>query len=155
MTEHRLLNGKVPDGTFLTEDKIVRGYWESKDLKDDLEGEIRKKFAIGYPPDNIIFEDSRRAVLYQGRDNRTEYDLTKRDELAALLTQFKNYERPQYENFKRALNEFALELPNLANGIKTLIETEREKNPAFIAGVPGISRTVRERPQSPNFSGND
>ena len=68
--EHRLANGKIPDGTFLDEFKIAHGYWEAKDTKDDLQTEIEKKFKIGYPPDNIIFEDTRRAVLFQGRSNR-------------------------------------------------------------------------------------
>src|SRR5579863_1456910 len=45
-----------PDAT-LARNAIPRGYWEAKDLDDDLETEIRKKIAAGYPTDNIIFED--------------------------------------------------------------------------------------------------
>ena len=131
--EHHLANGKIPDGTFLDEFKIAHGYWEAKDTKDDLQTEIDKKFKIGYPPDNIIFEDTRRAVLFQGRTNRYDYDLTKPDELRALLRQFSTYQKPHFENFKRAVNEFAAELPKLALGIKTRIESERDKNPAFTA----------------------
>ena len=129
--EHHLPNGKIPDGTFLDEFKIAHGYWEAKDTRDDLQTEIEKKFKIGYPPDNILFEDTRRAVLFQGRNNRYDYDLTKPDELRALLRQFGAYQKPHFENFKRAVDEFALELPQLANGIKTRIESERGQNPAF------------------------
>ena len=129
--EHHLANGKIPDGTFLDEFKIAHGYWEAKDTKDDLQTEIDKKFKIGYPADNIIFEDTRRAVLFQGGSNRYDYDLTRPDELRALLRQFTAYEKPHFENFKRAVNEFAAELPKLAQGIKARIETERDSNPAF------------------------
>ena len=131
--EHHLPNGKIPDGTFLDAFKIAHGYWEAKDTKDDIEIEIEKKFAIGYPADNIIFEDTRRAVLFQGRHNRFEYDLTQRDELLALLRQFTSYQKPHFENFKRAVDEFAMELPKLAKGTQAIIERERESNPAFIA----------------------
>ena len=30
------------------------GYWESKDESDNLDEEIRKKFAKGYPKENIL-----------------------------------------------------------------------------------------------------
>lgn len=55
-----------PDGVL--KDALIQnwGYWESKDEADDLDIEIGKKFAKGYPQDNILFEDSRRAVLIQG-----------------------------------------------------------------------------------------
>jgi hypothetical protein len=45
--------------------KIPRGYWEAKDTNDDLDTEIKAKIARGYPLTNIIFEDTRWAVLYQ------------------------------------------------------------------------------------------
>ena len=61
--EQRLPNGAIPDGTF-RDLFLPHGYWEAKDTKDDLEAEIRKKIARGYPTGNIIFEDTRRAVLY-------------------------------------------------------------------------------------------
>ena len=43
-----------------------RGYWEAKDTDDDLDAEISKKIAKGYPLNNTIFEDTRQAVLFQG-----------------------------------------------------------------------------------------
>jgi hypothetical protein len=52
-----------PDAT-LYKSAVPRGYYEAKDTKDDLDSEIRKKIAKGYPLKNIIFEDSRQAVLY-------------------------------------------------------------------------------------------
>jgi site-specific DNA-methyltransferase (adenine-specific) len=55
----------IPDGTLQDEYHLPRGFWEAKDQDDDLDDEIRKKTKAGYPLTNIIFEDTRRAVLYQ------------------------------------------------------------------------------------------
>jgi hypothetical protein len=44
---------------------LVRGYWEAKDTADKLDTEIEKKRKAGYPLNNIIFEDTATAVLYQ------------------------------------------------------------------------------------------
>ncbi len=56
------------DGALLHELRVPFGYWEAKDSKDDLDAEIEFKFKRGYPQDNIIFEDSTRAVLIQHRE---------------------------------------------------------------------------------------
>ena len=54
-----------PDGTVKDSLRMARGYWEAKDSHDDLDAEIQAKLNRGYPRDNIIFEDSQTAVLYQ------------------------------------------------------------------------------------------
>jgi len=41
---------------------IARAYWEAKDSDDDLDREIKKKIADGYPTDNIIFQAPTRAI---------------------------------------------------------------------------------------------
>jgi len=48
--------GKIvtPDGTLKDSLRLDWGYWESKDETDDLDEEIEKKFAKGYPKDNIF-----------------------------------------------------------------------------------------------------
>ncbi|MGV2437832.1 MAG UNVERIFIED_CONTAM: hypothetical protein LVT10_25565 [Anaerolineae bacterium] len=53
------------DGRVRDDSNLTHGYWEAKDTQDDLEAEIRKKRDAGYDFKNIIFEDSRTAVLYQ------------------------------------------------------------------------------------------
>lgn len=53
------------DGEVKDQFNIRRGIWEAKDTKDDLEVEISRKIAAGYPTTNIIFENSQRAVLFQ------------------------------------------------------------------------------------------
>lgn len=55
-----------PDGTLRDAQWLFpRGYWEAKDTDDDLDAEVRKKTARGYPLVNTIFEDTRTAVLFQ------------------------------------------------------------------------------------------
>ena len=55
------------DGALLYGLRLPFGYWEAKDEKDDLDAEIELKFRRGYPQDNIVFEDSREAVLIQNK----------------------------------------------------------------------------------------
>ncbi len=131
VAEEPLPNGKRPDATFFDDYRIRRGYWEAKDTHDDLETEIAKKFGIGYPADNILFEDTRRAVLYQGRNNRFEFDLTRPNDLRDCMRQFVNYAAPDIQEFYKAVDEFALRLPELARGLKDRIDTEHTQNAAF------------------------
>jgi hypothetical protein len=44
-----------PDGTLRDATTLPRGYWEAKDTRDDLDKEIEKKLAKGYPASNIIY----------------------------------------------------------------------------------------------------
>ena len=64
-----------------------------------------KKFSVGYPADNILFEDTRRAVLYQGRNNRLEFDLTPPNDLRDCIRQFVNYSAPDIQAFYKAVGE--------------------------------------------------
>ena len=96
--EQTLANGKRPDGTLRDSFNLPRGYWEAKDTKDDLHVEIRKKIAIGYPITNTIFEDTRRAILYQNSKLALEIDLTQPKELTdCCLTLFSLY-RARYRH---------------------------------------------------------
>jgi hypothetical protein len=85
--QEKKVGGKTirPDGTFKDEMNLVRGYWEAKDTADKLDAEIEKKRKAGYPLNNIIFEDTRQAVLYQNGTERNRFDLTKPQELVDLL----------------------------------------------------------------------
>src|SRR5438093_113825 len=52
------------DGALVDAFKLTHGFWEAKDTKDDLPNEIKKKFAVGYPKNNILFQAPNRAILY-------------------------------------------------------------------------------------------
>ncbi len=132
MEEQRLANGSKPDGTLIDRNTLHRGFWEAKDAKDDLETEIKKKIARGYPLTNTIFEDTRRAVLYQQGRRVDSFDLTQPRWLADLLEQFFSYTEPAIEQFEQAVEEFKGRIPDLARGLLALITQERAgKNKDF------------------------
>ena len=85
---------------------MARGYWEAKDTHDDLDTEIQRKFNRGYPRDNILFEDSETAVLFQNREEAMRVDMTNAAELNRIILRFLNYELPQIEEFRAAQEQF-------------------------------------------------
>ncbi|MGO8731539.1 MAG: hypothetical protein ACLQVM_01965 [Terriglobia bacterium] len=58
-----------PDGTLRDRNSLPRGYWEAKDTQDDLDTEIKRKIAHGYPLSDIIFEDTQTGVPHGVRPN--------------------------------------------------------------------------------------
>lgn len=120
-----------PDGTLEDEYHMPRGYWEAKDTDDELDGEIRKKRTAGYPLTNIIFEDTRQAVLYQNGTPDDLYDLTSPGRVADLLNQFYRFAEPDIEGFEQAVEEFKDRVPDLAKGLLQKIGESHAKNPFF------------------------
>jgi len=129
--EQALANRKRPDGTLLDSFKIPRGYWEAKDTADDLDAEIQAKIRLD-PLTNIIFEDTRRAVLYQSGRPAFEADLTQRTQLVALLNAFFGYTGEQIAEFHAAVREFQQRIPELAQGLLARIDEERGQNKRFV-----------------------
>ena len=64
-----------PDGTIRDSLRMTRGLWEAKDTHDDLDREIQNKLSQGYSGDNILFEDSRTAVLVQDNHEALRTDM--------------------------------------------------------------------------------
>ena len=56
------------DGALLDNYGLNHGLWEAKDSDDGLDKEIKHKFSIGYPKQNILFWQPDRAVLYQNSE---------------------------------------------------------------------------------------
>jgi len=110
---------------------LVRGHWEAKDSKDDLDDEIAKKIARGYPTNNIIFEDTKNAVLLQNGQETQRIDLQNPDQVASLLTTFFDYVEPQIENFEKAVSEFQQRVPDLAKALKAIIDRAHAENKKF------------------------
>ena len=100
--------GKIitPDGTIKDSIRNDWGYWESKDESDDINEEIRNKFSKGYPSDNILFEDSNTAVLWQHNEEVKRVDMKDAEALHAILTKFLQYERPEVHDFREAIEKF-------------------------------------------------
>ncbi len=121
-----------PDGTFVDDYKLPRGYWEAKDTRDDLQTEIQAKIARGYPLKNIIFEDTRRGVLYQDGRRVLDVDLTQRPALTGLLDTFFGYSESQVEEFHAAVGVFQGQIPELAEAMEKLVAEERGRNARFV-----------------------
>ncbi len=122
-----------PDGTLRDDFNLYRGYWEAKDSADDLDKEIGKKIKSGYPLSNTIFEDTRRAVLFQNRKETFRADLTDAQQLADLLNLFFGHTEPEHENFETAVAEFKDRVPDLARGLADKIKAAHQDNARFQA----------------------
>src|ERR1700736_3057799 len=140
--EQTLTNGKRPDGTLRDSFNLPRGYWEAKDTRDDLTTEIRKKISAGYPISNTIFEDTRRAVLYQNSRPVLEADLTQPRDLTSVLDQFFHYAAPDIASFERAVEDFKESIPDLAHGLLQRIKEEYTRNQSFASPSPLFSTCV-------------
>ncbi len=127
-----------PDGTVKDALRLSWGYWEAKDTSDDLDEEIQKKFAKGYPQDNILFEDSVTAVLIQAGTEAGRVLLADDAATDRLLTQFLNYERPEVRSFRRAIEQFRHDLPGVVDSLRTAIEKAEKTNAAFKTKLGGF-----------------
>ena len=139
------------DGALVDTFKLPHGYWEAKDTGDDLEKEIKKKFAAGYPKDNILFQAPDRIIIWQDARQVFDGDITQPDRLIEALSTFFAYQPPAYEQFGQAVEEFKLRVPELAEGLLKLIEKERTSNQRFIQAFEGFSNLCRQT-INPNIS---
>src|SRR5947208_5434958 len=73
--EQTIEGGIRPDGVLRDSFDLKRGVWEAKGPQSDLDKEITKKIASGYPLVNTIFENTMRAILYQNITSDSESDL--------------------------------------------------------------------------------
>lgn len=107
------------------------GFWEAKDSKDDLDKEIRSKLASGYPDDNIIYEDTRTAVLRQDGREVLRADMSDDAELSALLDAFYAYEQPELTEFKAASAKFRADLPQVLDALTDAIGEAEARSSDF------------------------
>ena len=84
----------VVDGALIDDFRLPHGYWEAKDIHDDLPTEVQRKFEAGYPTDNILFQTPQRAILYQDDRRVIDADLTDPKQLIETLQTFFAH-RPQ------------------------------------------------------------
>lgn len=119
------------DGAILHSLRVPLGYWESKDEDDDLDAEIAKKFRAGYPQDNILFEDSRQAVLIQNRQEVMRCAVEDGEALGRLLDLFFGWERPEIAEFRKAIRQFQTDLPLVLHSLRDMIETAAQDNARF------------------------
>lgn len=122
----------TPDGTLKDSLRQDWGYWESKDEADKIDDEIKKKFDKGYPKENILFEDSNTAVLFQNGVETMRVQVSNAEGLDKLLIAFINFERPEVKNFRKAIELFKLDVPKVTDTLRDLLDIQEKKNPKFV-----------------------
>ena len=133
-----------PDGTLKDALRLTHGYWEAKDEYDDLDQEIEKKRAKGYPTDNILFEDSQRAVLIQNDRETLRADMRDEAALDRLIIAFVSYERPEIGNFRRAIERFKDDLPAVIESLRAMIEAQQKANKPFAGALKTFLKLCRD-----------
>ena len=140
------------DGALLDEWKQRHGFWEAKDMRDQLDREIRRKIEQGYPTTNTIFQMHARAVLFQrGVRQGLNEDITSPKNLVDLLTNFFAYREPEHEEWDAAVAEFGKRIPELATRAKEIIDGERKDNRDFREAFESFYSVCRKA-INPNLS---
>ena len=141
----KLKNGKTvtPDGTLKDVLRLDHGYWESKDEADDINVEIQKKFAKGYPNDNILFEDSSTAVLYQYGVEVARTPLEDEIALDKLLNKFISYERQEVTDFRKAIEQFKEDIPKVTEALREIISSQ-DSNDEYIKATAAFHELCKQ-----------
>src|SRR5438132_5769755 len=142
--EQTIEGGIRPDGVLRDSFDLKRGFWEAKGPQSDLDKEITKKIASGYPLTNTIFENTKRAILFQNKKRAYEYNLHNPREVGDLLAQFFTYTEPDIASFEVAIQEFKERVPELARALLTIIEREYKLNKKFIAAFDAFAELCRQ-----------
>jgi predicted helicase len=132
------------DGALVDSYHLPRAYWEAKDSKDDLKKEVQKKFAVGYPKDNIIFQQPDRAILYQDGKLVMDVDITKDQELVDVVRQFFEYRAPAIAQWEKAAEEFGDRVKDHATALLELIRTQEKTNKKFIDAFAAFMQLCRQ-----------
>src|SRR5437879_1048542 len=141
--EQTLDGGIRPDGVMRDDFKLRRGYWEAKGPNGNLDKEIEDKKKKNYPLTNTIFENTKRAILYQNKKKYGEYDLQKPNDVGDLLKTFFAYTEPDIANFEVAVQEFKERIPELAQALLDIIEQQHKLNRKFIAAFDTFANLCR------------
>ena len=139
------------DGALVDSYKLPHGFWEAKDIHDDLGKAIQSKFDDGYPRDNILFQTPERAMLWQNDRLILDSDLTQPYFLIEALKVFFEYRPPDYVEWEQAVEEFKNIVPELASGLVELIRKERQSNTNFIRAFTDFTDKCRQA-INPNLS---
>ena len=148
-------NKKVrPDGTLKDSLRQDWGYWESKDESDNIDDEIEKKFEKGYPKENILFEDSQTAVLIQNGYEVLRVEMKDVEALHRIITAFINFERPEVQHFRKAIELFKEDIPKVTETLRGIIIAQEKTNPQFIKSSEAFLRLCHDS-INPNITNDD
>ena len=144
-------NRIVLDGVILDAYRIPFAYWEAKDMDDDLHRAVQEKRDVGYPFDNILFQNPQRGILYQNGEQVFDVDITDPTRLIAALRHLFAAPPAALENWHTAVAEFKEMVPALGRKATELIEQQHEANPQFVAAFTDFYQQCRAA-INPNLS---
>ena len=121
----------VVDGALIDSFQLSHGYWEAKDIHDNLPIQVQRKFDAGYPRDNILFQTPKRAILWQNDQHVLDADLTDSTQLIETLQTFFSHRPQAYVEWETAVTQFKDKVPALGKGLAELIEKERGTSRQF------------------------
>ena len=121
----------VDDGALIDKFKLPQGYWEAKDIHDDLPKEALRKFEAGYPQTNILFQTPKRAILWQNEQRVLDKDLNDPKQLIETLQTFFSYRPQEYAEWQEAVAQFKDKVPEIGREVAQLIQRERKNNILF------------------------
>jgi len=134
------------DGAILDGFELRLGVWEAKDRQDDLHKEISRKFAEGYPKDNILFQAPDRLVLWQ--NGREVFDARMDEQTPEALIDglqlFFGYQPPAYDQWQAAIAGFKERVQELATALLKIIAEEQRRNPKFMAAFTAFLQVCRD-----------
>jgi len=120
-----------PDGVLRNSFGLDNGLWESKDEKDNLNDEIEAKRNKGYPFINILFEDSKEAVLFQRGNEVMRANVRDAEELHTILNQFISFKSDTVHKFETALENFKADIPIIVETLRNQIDITGNANNKF------------------------
>ena len=141
----------VIDGALIDGFRLIHGYWEAKDIHDDLPTEVVRKFEKGYPRDNILFQTPHRAILWQNGQQVRDADLTDPTQLIKILDTFFAYRLPEYTEWEEAVAHFKDRVPDIGSELADLIQKERDANPRFTGAFKAFYEKCQQS-INPNLS---
>ena len=134
----------IVDGALIDDFHLAHGYWEAKDEDDDLPAEVERKFAAGYPRDNILFQTPRRAMLWQNGSLALDADLTDAPQLIETLQLFFGYRPQEYAAWEEAVAQFKDRVADIGQGLAKLIRQQRGTNQRFTAAFAEFLQKCRQ-----------
>ena len=121
-----------PDGIVKNLWGLDIGLWESKDEKDDIDAEIDAKIKKGYPLTNILFEDSKIAILFQRGEEVGKAKVREPEKLDQILTAFFSFKSDTVYKFEDAIIKFKVDIPVIVETLRGKIIETRETNKEFL-----------------------
>ena len=126
------------DGAILEGYRLPIACWEAKDMDDDLPKAIQEKRDKGYPFDNILFQNRKRAILFQNDEEVLDTDITDPENLVEALQRLFSYSNTTFKGWYDAVDKFSDRIPALADKLKELVEQEHETNAEFKEAFTGF-----------------